>query len=323
MPANPTVIYVPVYDPRVVYGTWRYPRYQPYYWGPPPGLRVATTVDGIGFSIGFGIVDALWGWGDWDWARHDVRVNPERFNRINRGRPPVSSTVWQHAPDHRHGVPYAGAQTRSRFQPAVQGSPADRQGFRGFANTPSTQARPEDRSRAAAPAQQTRQAPETRNRDAAPASQAAPQGRQAPEQRNRDAAPQTRQAPAAPPQVAQPQAVQRQPEPARPQAAARPAAPEFNRQPPARPPTAFQSFGGGHARDDAQRGQASRQQAPVARVSAPAAQPRPAPEARPAPAPRPTPAAAPPARPAHDAHPAPPAQPGAPPADDKHHGREH
>ena len=29
-------VYVPVYQPTVVYGTWGYPAYPPYYWAPPP-----------------------------------------------------------------------------------------------------------------------------------------------------------------------------------------------------------------------------------------------------------------------------------------------
>ena len=36
-PANPNVVYVPVYDPTVVYGAWPYPDLPPYYF-PPPGF---------------------------------------------------------------------------------------------------------------------------------------------------------------------------------------------------------------------------------------------------------------------------------------------
>src|SRR5688572_12971295 len=34
-PANPEVVYVPTYNPTVVYGAWPYPAYPPYYWYPP------------------------------------------------------------------------------------------------------------------------------------------------------------------------------------------------------------------------------------------------------------------------------------------------
>ena len=35
-PAQPEVIYVPAYNPTVVYGAWGYPAYPPYYWPPYP-----------------------------------------------------------------------------------------------------------------------------------------------------------------------------------------------------------------------------------------------------------------------------------------------
>ena len=35
-PAQPQTVYVPVYNPTVVYGTWWWPNYRPWYWYPPP-----------------------------------------------------------------------------------------------------------------------------------------------------------------------------------------------------------------------------------------------------------------------------------------------
>ena len=34
-PANPQVVYVPAYNPSVVYGAWPYPASPPYYYPPP------------------------------------------------------------------------------------------------------------------------------------------------------------------------------------------------------------------------------------------------------------------------------------------------
>src|SRR6516165_5854914 len=34
-PTDPNMVYVPYYDPAVVYGTWPYAEYPPYYWGYP------------------------------------------------------------------------------------------------------------------------------------------------------------------------------------------------------------------------------------------------------------------------------------------------
>ena len=40
-PAQPEVVYVPTYNPTVVYGVWPYPAYPPYYYPPPPVLVLA------------------------------------------------------------------------------------------------------------------------------------------------------------------------------------------------------------------------------------------------------------------------------------------
>jgi hypothetical protein len=53
-PADPEVVYVPTYDPSIVYGTWPYPAYPPYYWYPP------GYYPGGGFAAGIIIGWALW-----------------------------------------------------------------------------------------------------------------------------------------------------------------------------------------------------------------------------------------------------------------------
>ncbi len=42
-PAQPTVVYVPNYNPTVVYGAWPYPAYPPVYLPPPPGYTFGTA----------------------------------------------------------------------------------------------------------------------------------------------------------------------------------------------------------------------------------------------------------------------------------------
>ena len=53
-PTNPETVYVPYYDPAVVYGAWPYPAYPPYYWGagywPGGGALLAT---GLAFGAGY------------------------------------------------------------------------------------------------------------------------------------------------------------------------------------------------------------------------------------------------------------------------------
>jgi hypothetical protein len=69
-PANPDVVYVPAYDPWLVYGSpiVAYPG-----WYPVPGLF--TGGPGLSFGIGFGIgffAGFGWGWNHWgwDWGGH-------------------------------------------------------------------------------------------------------------------------------------------------------------------------------------------------------------------------------------------------------------
>src|SRR5690606_26556789 len=61
-PARPEVVYVPIYDPAVVYGPWLYPAFPPFYWH-PPGYAVAGTV--FSFGVGLFIGHALWSGYDW------------------------------------------------------------------------------------------------------------------------------------------------------------------------------------------------------------------------------------------------------------------
>jgi Protein of unknown function (DUF3300) len=83
-PTNPEVVYVPEYDPWVVYGEPL--AYYPGWVGVPgafvygPGIEFGLGI-GIGFYGGFG-----WGWNHWgaDWHRHDVEFDHHHF--ISHGR---------------------------------------------------------------------------------------------------------------------------------------------------------------------------------------------------------------------------------------------
>jgi hypothetical protein len=78
-PVNPDVVYVPQYDPWLVYGAplgvW--PGWYPY-----PGLYLAGA--GIAFGVGFGLgffAGFGWGWGHWgfDWHNRSVMFNHARY----------------------------------------------------------------------------------------------------------------------------------------------------------------------------------------------------------------------------------------------------
>ena len=132
-PANPQVIYVPVYDPAVIYGPWWWP-VAPYYWY-PPGYVIAP---GPVIYFGFGVVLGPWIWGGCDWKHRTVVVDVPRYNSFNHTR--IASPQWTHDVDHRRGVPYRDDATRQRYGRALPGVEA-RRDFRGYEQPhPNTQA---------------------------------------------------------------------------------------------------------------------------------------------------------------------------------------
>lgn len=129
-PASPERIYVPVYQPTVVYGPWWYPAYPPYYWY--WGRPGSSFVNGFFWGAGFAIGNSLWRWGRFDWRHHDIDIDINRYNRINVNRTQITSNKWVHDPSHRGKVPYRGKEAREKF-----GKPGDklqdaRKDFRGF-----------------------------------------------------------------------------------------------------------------------------------------------------------------------------------------------
>jgi len=131
-PANPQVVYVPTYNPTVVYGTWPYPAYPPYpvY---PPGY-VATGV--LSFAAGVAVGAAWSGWGGWhsNWHGGDVDIDVNRNNNFtrnnytnaNRYQMSQNRTTqsWQHNPQHRKGAQYSNQATAQRFGQSRAGAGA-------------------------------------------------------------------------------------------------------------------------------------------------------------------------------------------------------
>ncbi len=119
-PANPNVVYVPYYDPNVVYGAWAYPDEPPYYFAPPPSYVYGPVVAGIGFGVGYGVFGPFWGWDSFDWRRHRVHVDADRVREIDRfHHDRVVGDTWQHDPDHRRGVTYRDPVSQQRFTRAA------------------------------------------------------------------------------------------------------------------------------------------------------------------------------------------------------------
>ena len=109
-PTPPTEIYVPYYEPSVVYGDWPYPDYAPYYFPSPSGYFTGGVLaTGIAFAAGIAVRHAFWG--NCDWGRGNINVVTNRtanVNNVNRGK-------WEHNPDHRRGVRYNNADVRQKF----------------------------------------------------------------------------------------------------------------------------------------------------------------------------------------------------------------
>jgi len=132
-PANPTVVYVPTYNPTVVYGSWAYPSYPPYYFN-PVGATVAAGV--LGFAAGVAVGSA-WnsGWGHWNWGGGNFNANVNRNVNINRNNINVANiqtSNWQHDAAHRKGVAYRDQASRDRFAHGGAGSADARRDFRGY-----------------------------------------------------------------------------------------------------------------------------------------------------------------------------------------------
>jgi len=116
-PANVQTVYVPDYEPSVVYGDWPYPDWPPYYF---PDYWDNCTFDDFGYCwFGEPLILPLWGWDHWDWRHHHIDIDRDRFTRLNGGHPPIGGgSTWDHDPSHRGNVPYQSPAARERFQGA-------------------------------------------------------------------------------------------------------------------------------------------------------------------------------------------------------------
>jgi len=135
-PAQPQYLYVPVYNPTVIYGTWWWPTYQPWFWYPPPyygypPLGAAITA-GIFWGTAWAISGNHWGWCNPNWRGGNININvnnnyffnrPGYNNRYQNGN-------WQHNPEQRRGVAYHDANVQNRYRPNNPGVQT-REAYRG------------------------------------------------------------------------------------------------------------------------------------------------------------------------------------------------
>jgi hypothetical protein len=126
--ASDDTIYVPAYDPNVVYGAWPYADYPPFYWGYPsdwgyPAIGAGVLARGLWFGTGYAL--GRWGSGNWAWGgrvnwgngniiRNWPRATPYNVTNINNIGNNIGNN-WQHNPAHRMGVRYNNANVQQRF----------------------------------------------------------------------------------------------------------------------------------------------------------------------------------------------------------------
>lgn len=109
-PADPEVVYVPEYDPWLVYGEpigiW--PGWYEY-----PGLYLAGPGIAFGFGFGVGFFGGFgWGWHHWgyDWHHHDIRFDHHHYE--SHSRVFANRDHFNHADGFHGGAPgrgFAGA----------------------------------------------------------------------------------------------------------------------------------------------------------------------------------------------------------------------
>ncbi|MEW6587031.1 MAG: DUF3300 domain-containing protein [Nitrospirota bacterium] len=142
-PSNPQVIYVPAYNPTVVYGVWAYPAYPPYPYYPP---GYVAGVSAFSFAAGVAVGAAASGccWGGWNWGAGDVDIDVNRYNNFTqnnytgvkaeqyKANTNVQKQNWQHNAENRKGVAYRDQTTAQKYNRGTGGEAArSREAYRG------------------------------------------------------------------------------------------------------------------------------------------------------------------------------------------------
>ncbi|HXX36228.1 MAG TPA: DUF3300 domain-containing protein [Thermodesulfobacteriota bacterium] len=142
---NPEVIYVPSYDPAVVYGGWWWPAFPP-----PlpffPFFPYATPYAYGAMAFGMGLAtSAAWGyaWGNCNWGGGDIAINNSKNMNINknidrgkyaRQQPAGGQGKWQHDASHRKGASYRDNKTGQKYgRGSSSNAIQSREAFRGRA----------------------------------------------------------------------------------------------------------------------------------------------------------------------------------------------
>lgn len=123
-PADPQVVYAPVYNPAYVWGPPVYGAY-PVLAYPPVGYGVYYAVGTFLGALFSGLLAfGGWGWG-LSWLTHGLFLNTLFFSHFGfhgfggggyfAGRGYAAHAIWSHDPAHRLGVPYPNRAVAARF----------------------------------------------------------------------------------------------------------------------------------------------------------------------------------------------------------------
>jgi len=145
-PTNPQVIYVPQYNPAVVYPPPP-PAYPPYYYPYPPAYPWGAAA--VSFGVGMAVGAAVWGGCNWGGGDVDIDVNKNNnfTNNVNRGdratqiKNERSSRQGQggqgnrqsfnHDPSHRKGAQYRDKGTQQKYNRGNSPQAGSRDSYRG------------------------------------------------------------------------------------------------------------------------------------------------------------------------------------------------
>ena len=125
-PADPQVVYVPTYNPTVVYGPWPYAAYPPYYYY-PPGYSAGSVF--FAFTVGVAVGNAMWG--NCNWGGSNVTINHNTYNNFNKTD--IKTGDWNHNAEHRKGTQYRDSASQQKYGKGQQQGAQSREEFRGRA----------------------------------------------------------------------------------------------------------------------------------------------------------------------------------------------
>lgn len=123
-PTDPQFLYVPYYDPTIVYGAWAWNNYPPVVWDPWPGNYIRSSYSpSFYYSHAIALRQGFF-FGNCDWHHHQVNVvninNYYYRNALTQHMGNVPQAInqnrgfaWQHDASHRFGI------SDQRVQPQI------------------------------------------------------------------------------------------------------------------------------------------------------------------------------------------------------------